>query len=663
MEQKVLTLSFAPLRSVVEVRPLPCCNLLICQGYFLLFCNSISSNSHTHTHTTDRPPAPTPLNSTVKYYFSLLAMDEDPKCFTRDLETFTCFWEAPAEKSYYFFYKMDESEKRCDVKQRTYEKTVLHICTFPSSDVFVYVKIHLRVIDRDTNTTIYNRTVSVEDQYLLYPPTNISLHPTGEVGQMLVEWKKLNDPIVNPQYEIRYSSKNTSNTVTLVSKHSHKLVSLDAGENCTVQMRVKPGGEVNQFWSGWSSPVTAMVPQTAGDILRCHTPNLHQILCKWRGELYDGRFSFHYRQINRSSWGSWKLCSKDNNSVHQCVLYGQESSVYQFYLSVGLQPFGRTFYAETFKMNSNIQTRPPEGLEAQPEEERLCLTWYPPFLKISQYIKYQIRYQHQGESEWKDFTTPSSKTSTCLDVHRGSQYTIQVRAQPNGTVYSGDWSDWSKPFTALLPLGKEWIFIVCIPVALLIIASATITFFSRYFRKVKKSLWPSVPNLNKVLESFLTDISGSHWEPTFNIKQCDDDAATSVLEILPEKETSVKSCKKSTCHTLPDRGFSAGVKNRENFREDLEMAQDYVVLNNDIIPCFTGNDYVYGDTALSHLASEKLHCCPSTCSTTFPECTTNILNHSYLLLAEKSGLEEYHTACHRYTNMEITSIAYDASGE
>ncbi len=30
-------------------------------------------------------------------------------------------------------------------------------------------------------------------------------------------------------------------------------------------------------------------------------------------------------------------------------------------------------------------------------------------------------------------------------------------------------------------------------------------------RKFKKSLWPSVPNLNKVLESFLTDISGSHW--------------------------------------------------------------------------------------------------------------------------------------------------------
>lgn len=61
-------------------------------------------------------------------------------------------------------YRSSE-EKRCDVKQQTYEeKRVLHICTFPSSDVFMYVEMHLRVIDRDTNTTIYNRTVSVEDQ-------------------------------------------------------------------------------------------------------------------------------------------------------------------------------------------------------------------------------------------------------------------------------------------------------------------------------------------------------------------------------------------------------------------------------------------------------------------------------------------------------------------
>ncbi|KAK7155407.1 hypothetical protein R3I93_010138 [Phoxinus phoxinus] len=602
-----------------------------------------------------------PLLSTQE--FAILAMDEDPKCFTRDQEDFTCFWEAPVGKSYYFLYIFEQKERICDVKQQIYEEKDLYICTFPSSDVITFIDTQLIVIDRDTNTTVYNRTVNVENQHLLYPPSHISLNLTGEVGQLLVKWKKTKSRPQSPQYEIRYSSKHTSSTVRQVSNPPHKLVSLVAGENCTVQMRAKTG--VSKLWSDWSSPVTAMVPQTAGDIeLRCHTPDLSQALCKWREELYDdGRYSFYYRQMNRSSWDIWKLCSKDNNTVHQCVLNGQESSVYQFYLSAGLQPYGRTFYEETFRMNSSIKTTPPSGLKAKPEEGRHCLTWDPPFLKISQYLKYQIRYQRKGDSEWKDFAALSSKTSTYLDVHRGSQYTIQVRAQPNGSVYRGDWSDWSQPLIVILPLDKEWIFIVFIPMALLIIASAMISFFSRYFRKVKKSLWPSVPNLNKVLESFLADISGSNWEPTFNIKQCDDDTATSVVEILPEREATVKPCRKSTCLSPFERDFLSGEKNEENFREDLEMAQDYVILNNDKIPCFTGNDYVYRDVALSHATNEKLHSCPSTCSTTFPECSRNILNHSYLLLAEQSELEDHHSASRQYTNMEITAIQCVASVE
>lgn len=48
-----------------------------------------------------------------------------------------------------------------------------------------------------------------------------------------------------------------------------------------------------------------------------------------------------------------------------------------------------------------VKTRPPGGLKAKPEEGRLCLTWDTPFLKISQYLKYQIRYQRKGDSEWK----------------------------------------------------------------------------------------------------------------------------------------------------------------------------------------------------------------------------------------------------------------------
>lgn len=39
---------------------------------------------------------------------ALLAMDKNPKCFTKTLEDFTCFWEAAVGKSYDFLYKIDE---------------------------------------------------------------------------------------------------------------------------------------------------------------------------------------------------------------------------------------------------------------------------------------------------------------------------------------------------------------------------------------------------------------------------------------------------------------------------------------------------------------------------------------------------------------------------
>ncbi|XP_051563742.1 thrombopoietin receptor-like isoform X1 [Myxocyprinus asiaticus] len=547
-----------------------------------------------------------------KQNIALLATDENPKCFTRNLESFTCFWEAPMGKSYYFIYRLHETEeeKRCNVTQQTYEeKMFLHICTFPPSDVYLFDYTEVSVVDMHTNIIVYSRNVSVEDQHLLYPPSNISLHPTGEVGQMLVQWK---DPIniwINKQktqYEIRYNSKHKQSTVKQVTGSSHKLTSLAAGENCTLQMRARPD---SRLWGDWSSPVTAVVPQSANDIkLGCHTPDLYRVLCKWSEELYDGgRYNLHYRQTNRSSWSSWKLCSKANDTVNQCVLYGEESTVYQVYLSTGLERFSRTFYMKTFSMTSNIKTEPPRGLQEQTVDGRLCLSWAPPLLIISQYLKYQIRYQLHGENEWKLFIVPSSKTSTCLDVQLGGQYSIQVNAQPDGSIYSGCWSDWSKQLTAHLRRGKEWIFFVCIPVALLIIAFAFILFFPKYFSKVKQSLWPSVPNLNKVLESFLADISGSHWEPTFNVKQCDNAATMSVLEILSERKAAVTEK--------------------------------------------PWNDCVYKDVSLSHLATENLHSCPSACSTSFPECTTNILNHSYLLLAEQSELQEYNLACH-YTKIQ-----------
>lgn len=45
--------------------------------------------------------------------------------------------------------------------QRTQNGSFLHICSF--SDVYVYVKMDIMVVEPAKNTILYNRTVCVED--------------------------------------------------------------------------------------------------------------------------------------------------------------------------------------------------------------------------------------------------------------------------------------------------------------------------------------------------------------------------------------------------------------------------------------------------------------------------------------------------------------------
>lgn len=44
----------------------------------------------------------------------------------------------------------------------TEDGTFLHVCSFPGTHVFLYTNTKIQVVDR-TNTTIYNRTVNVEN--------------------------------------------------------------------------------------------------------------------------------------------------------------------------------------------------------------------------------------------------------------------------------------------------------------------------------------------------------------------------------------------------------------------------------------------------------------------------------------------------------------------
>ncbi|KAB5584358.1 hypothetical protein PHYPO_G00106520 [Pangasianodon hypophthalmus] len=592
-----------------------------------------------------------------KQDLALLAAEPYPACFTRSFSDFTCFWEAPAGKSYDFLYKIDDgSESRCNTSQQeTAEGKILHFCFFPPSDIFIFAYTHVKVVDKDTNTSVYTRTLSVEDNRLFYPPSNVSLHSTGKAGQIHVKWPALSEMKDQVQYELRYSSKELQDTVVLKkgSRCEHTLLSLVPGQPCTVQIRVKASfADTGGHWSDWSTPVTVMVPQTAADIeLKCHTSDLHQVQCQWNEERY-GYANLHYRQTDRNIWGNWKTCNKSNSSASQCVLYGEEYTMFQVYLTTTFGLLNRTFYMDVFRMNNSIKTEPPGGLKGEIIGERLCLKWISPLPQISEHLMYQVRYQLQGENKWKLFMVQNPSTSTCLDVQASGQYTIQIKAMPNGLLYSGVWSAWSKPLTEQLSSNTGLLFIACVPFGLLIISVVLFSFFTRYTSKLKQVLWPPVPNLNDMLENFLKDINGQHWEPNISIKQCDDDTPASVVEIMSEKEAQVikKPSWPSNCPYFPQYR-SAVDSNEEHAVHGLEMTREYVILKsspvNDI-SSLTGNDYVYGLNASSDQLEESVCCYSSLCSDTFSASTTNIVNHSYLQ-AEFGSL---HTITGHYTNLE-----------
>ncbi|KAF4078907.1 hypothetical protein AMELA_G00187070 [Ameiurus melas] len=607
----------------------------------LFFCLTVQVNCNPHLS---------------KQVVALLAAEPYPACFTRTFSDFTCFWEAPVGKSYDFLYQNEDdhsAESRCNISQQdSAEGKILHVCIFPDTDVHIFAYTYVRVVDKGSNTTVYNRTLHVEDNCLFTPLSNVLLDYTGKAGQILVKWPAPTEHKDHVQYELRYTSKALQDTVKLKkgSRCEHTLLSLVPGQLCTVQIRGKVSfADTGGHWSDWSPSVTVTVPQTAADIeLTCHTSDLCQVRCQWNKERY-GYASLHYRQTDRNIWGNWKTCKNSNASASQCVLRGDECTMFQVYLTATFGVLNQTFYMDVFWMNNSIKTEPPGGLIGELIGERLCLRWICPLQQISEHIMYQVRYQLQEESKWKYFTVHNSSTSICLDVQASGQYTIQIQASPNGSFYSGHWSAWSKPLTKQLTSKAGLLFIALVPFGLLIISVVLFSSSSRYVSKIKQVLWPQVPNLNDVLDNILKDIDEQHWEFNVSIKHSDDDTPASVVEIMSEKEAQVikKPSWPPNCTHFPQ--YQLAMDNNEEYAvPGLEMIREYVILKSSHdISSLTGNDYVYGLNALSDQLEENICCysalCPDTCSS----CTTNILNHSYLQ-AEVGSLNNIS----HYTNLE-----------
>ncbi|XP_035504680.2 thrombopoietin receptor [Scophthalmus maximus] len=571
-----------------------------------------------------------------------LKEEQDPKCFTRTGRDFTCFFEAADNRTYDLLYKVSSMprENRCDVSVlRPEEDIFLHVCSFPSTDVLLFVEMHLEVVEHDTNASVCRRTVSVEDHFLLDPPFNVTLHRTGEAGQLLVSWHaRVPTYCGDAMYSVRYSSRGVGETTEEVGKDKytkHLLDSLVPGEETEVQVSVKCASSPSAgHWRSWSQPVRVMVPQSADDAsLMCFTCDLQNVTCQWNGSKYGAGEDYKlFYKFGLS--GGWTECLTDGKFTDLCRFHGDESRKIRVKLCSTAAPLTRTFYTQEFTLNKTIKTSPPGYLRGILQEDKLCLKWEAPLPALSAHLQYEVSYRTTAGEVWMMVSLEGPETHTCVEVSTGSQYNVKVRARPDGAVYSGHWSDWSDVLTGHNPTDTGLLLALCIPVLMLITA---IFLISTYLSKLKQYFWPPVPNLEKVLQGFLTEIDRQRWDPPLPLKQWSEEATESVVEIISEDGLSglTEQPEEPTRLLLPPEGpFPSGGQAEGD--PGTDVFPDYVTLSKGrVILCPKRNNNTY-ETVGERV--EGLPTCRCSCadgSVCVPPCSaSDFQNYSYEPLAE-----------------------------
>ncbi|XP_064003858.1 thrombopoietin receptor isoform X5 [Pogoniulus pusillus] len=537
------------------------------------------------------PSAPEPVTSQDA---ALLAgVPEDILCFSRSFEDLTCFWDEEEEEAvnrmcrFYYWYSRD-APTACTVSSWREAGRTRHACVFPSQDVRLFTQLHLRVLDATTNKTKYQRELSVDVVGLIDPPTNITAHWAGAVGQLFVSWRPpLADYLNFFLYEVQccpasFPETPCSTAMDLSGQHlgdpysqtaisihppthraaaasrgaGQRLVQADTwvvlrdlhpGVRYHIQVRSKPDGtSMDGAWGPWSQTVAAETPRSSGDIgLCCSTPDLQHVRCEWSWdptEPHDSHQLFYRPPSSEASTreDAWQLCeevSVGTQGTHACTFQPRAGSAISILVNV-TQPHAPptlSYFKEPFWLHQAVLTDAPQLMQATVSQGQLSLQWLPPLEELAEQLDYQVRYAVENSHEWKVLQVPRAARKEVLDLRPGARYHAQVRAQPSGPWYQGSWSAWSKPVVVDAVADAGWIIPSVTVVPLLftgVLLGLRCTFPSLY-SNVKQKLWPPVPDLHRALGSFLHE-SSKHGQANAFYKQPSEEAVLPcLLEVLP----------------------------------------------------------------------------------------------------------------------------------
>nr|KAF6382901.1 MPL proto-oncogene, thrombopoietin receptor [Pipistrellus kuhlii] len=374
-------------------------------------------------------------------------------------------------------------------------------------------------------------------------------------------------PCAQPQQDGAEQTSPTREAPSLTGMSGSCLISgLQPGNSYWLQLRSQPDGvSFRGSWGPWSHPTTVDLPGDAVEIgLQCFTLDLKNVTCQWQQEDHASSQGFFYhsrlRCCPRDRDPIWEKCEEEEKNpgvqpsqVSHCHFKSQNDSVIHIRVEVTTaQGAFHSYLGSPFWIHQAVRISTPNLHWREVSSGQLELKWQHPSSWAAQEICYQLRYTGEGHQDWKVLEPPLGAQGETLELRPRSSYRLQLRARLHGPTFRGPWSAWSAPARVETASETAWISLVT---ALLLVLGLSALLgllllrwqFPAHYRSLRHALWPSLPDLHRVLGQYLRDTAALS-PPKAAVSDVYEEVEPSLLEILPKssEKTSLPLCPSQT---------------------------------------------------------------------------------------------------------------------
>ncbi|XP_057602962.1 thrombopoietin receptor [Hippopotamus amphibius kiboko] len=326
---------------------------------------------------------------------------------------------------------------------------------------------------------------------------------------------------------------------------------LQPGNSYWLQLRSQPDGvSLGGSWGSWSLPVTVDLPGDAVEIgLQCFTLDLRNVTCQWQQRDHASSQGFFYhsraRCCPRDRDPVWEKCDEEEKNAgsqpsqfSRCHFKSQNDSVIHILVEVTTaQGAVHSYLGSPFWIRQAVLIPTPNLHWREVSSGQLELEWQHPSSWAAQETCYQLRYTGEDHQDWKVLEPPLGAQGETLELRPRSRYRVQLRARLHGPTFRGPWSAWSDPVRVETASETAWIFLVT---ALLLVLGVSALLgllllrwqFPAHYRSMRHALWPSLPDLHRVLGQYLRDTAALS-PPKPAVSDACEEVEPSLLEILP----------------------------------------------------------------------------------------------------------------------------------